>query len=161
MAALGKYLNEHLSGSYAALNLLEALAREHPSSAATYKGLHAGILQNRTTLQRLVSQAGIGRARGMEIAARIASHLALLRFRGHGMKKGSLGLVEALEALELGVHGQTLLWRGLVPHQGRLPEWKNTDFAALLLSAEAQKATVEGLRIQAVAAAFFQAEVNL
>ena len=91
----------------------------------------------------------------MELVARLASHVALVRFRSHGLEQGSWGLVDALEALELGVHGQTLLWRGLLQQQGRVPQWEDSDFAALLRSAEGQKATVEGLRTHAVTAAFF------
>lgn len=160
MTAFGKYLNEHLSGSHAALNLLGALVKGHPAAAGVYMGLHASIRHNRLALEGLMASAGIRQARTMEMTARIASHLALLRFRSHGLEHGCLGLVEALEALELGVEGQMMLWRGLKQHQEKVQPWKGADFEALLGSAAEQKALVENLRTDALRQVFLNDEIT-
>ena len=162
MSPLGKSFNEHLSGSHATLHLHHALIKANPPSAGSNQGLRAGILKNRLTLEKLVDRSGLGRARGMKMISRVASHIALLRFCGQRLDRGGLGPVEALEALEaleaveLGVHGKTLRRRGLHRHQDRVSKWQGEDFEPLLQSAEARKATVESLRFQAVQAAFYQ-----
>ena len=155
MKSLEKYLNEHLAGSGSALGLLEILAEFQHDDAEIYQNLRRGIFQNRLTLESLMHQWGFERSTALEWAAKAVSQLALLRFKYHGIVKGQLGLVEALEALELGVHGQTLLWRSLAEEGSSGLSPSGLDFPALLQSAEAQKAQVERLRLAAVRTAFF------
>ena len=155
MKSLEKYLNEHLAGSGSALGLLETLAEQRHDDAEIYLNLRRGIFQNRLTLESLIHQLGFKRSLALELAAKAVAQLALLRFKHHGLVKGQLGLVEALEALELGVHGQTLLWRSLAEEgPSGLPPL-GLDLPALLQSAEVQKAEVGRLRLAAVRAAFF------
>ncbi len=156
MNSLEKYLNEHLAGSGAALKLLTNLARSNPLHRPSYESLHEGILRNRQTLRLLIEQAGFKRSKTMEITARCGASLAILRLKYHGMENGRLGLVEALEALELGIQGQMLLWNGLTMLTPALPQWKETDFNALRKRAEEQRTTVEILRLEAAHAAFFE-----
>ena len=156
MNPLEKYLNEHLAGSSAAIRLLETLSHGNPSYQSACRTLKHGITRNRRTLEGLLDQAGFKRSLMMECAARLMSEIALLRFRMNGLNAGQLGLLEALEALELGVQGQLILWRGLRNRSGAVKEWEGTDFAALENSAAEQRATVEALRLEAVKAAFFR-----
>ena len=155
MKSLEKYLNEHLAGSGSALGLLETLAEHRHDDAEIYLNLRRGIFQNRLTLENLIHQLGFKRSTPLELAAKAVSQLALFRFKHHGLVIGQLGLVEALEALELGVHGQTLLWRSLAEEGPSGLSPLGMDLPALLQSAEAQKAQVERLRLAAVRAAFF------
>ena len=131
MNALGKYLNEHLAGSGAAIRLLDALPHGNPSHQSACRTLKHGIARNRQTLEGLINQAGFKRSRMMEYAARLMSEMALLRFRMNGLNTGQLGLLEALEAFKLIVEGQMILWRGLRNRSGAVKEWEGTDFAAL------------------------------
>ena len=155
MKSLEKYLNEHLAGSGSALGLLETLAEHQHDDAEIYQTLRRGIFQNRLTLESLMHQWGFKRSTALEWAAKAVSQVALFRFKHHGLVKGQLGLVEALEALELGVHGQTLLWRSLADAVPAGLPASELDLPALLHSAETQKAEVERLRLAAVRAAFF------
>ncbi len=155
MKSLEKYLNEHLAGSGSALGLLETLAEHQHDDAEIYQNLRRGIFQNRLTLESLIHQWGFNRSTPLEWAAKAVSQVALFRFKHHGLVKGQLGLVEALEALELGVHGQTLLWRSLAEAGPAGLPASGLNLPALLQSAETQKAEVERLRLAAVRAAFF------
>ncbi|MES2465777.1 MAG: hypothetical protein V4675_00635 [Verrucomicrobiota bacterium] len=155
MKSLEKYLNEHLAGSGSALGLLETLAAHQHDDAEIYLKLHRGNSQNRLTLESLIHRLGFKRSPPLEWAAKALSQLALFRFKHHGLVKGQLGLVEALEALELGVHGQTLLWRSMSEQSpSGLSAW-GFDFPALFQSAQAQKAQLERLSRAAVRATFF------
>ncbi len=155
MKSLEKYLNEHLAGSGSALGLLETLAEHQNDDSEIYLNLRRGIFQNRLTLESLIHQLGYHRNTPVELAVKAVSQVALLRFKHHGLVKGQLGLVEALEALALGVHGQTLLWRSLAEEGPSGWSPSGVDLPALLQSAEAQKVQVERLRLAAVQAAFF------
>ncbi len=150
MKSLEKYLNEHLAGSGSALGLLETLAAHQHDDAEIYLNLRRDIFQNRLTLESLIQKLGFKRNPALEFTAKAVSQIALFRFKNHGITKGELGLVEALEALELGVHGQSLLWRSLAEQgpSGLIPA--GVDLRALLQSAETQKAQVERLRLAAV-----------
>ena len=154
MKPLEKYLNEHLSGSSAALDLLSALEEKNRSEAAGYRALQMEIYQNRLILKCLIQQAGFGRSKAMEYFAKGTAGMALWRFKHHGLQTGQLGLVEALEALELGVHGQMLLWRSLAEDPIASLFTMEVDFQQLIRSAENQKAKVETLRIAAVRSVF-------
>ncbi len=150
MKSLEKYLNEHLSGSHAALNLLQTLMRMDGPESPRYQQLHDSVGRNQKVLESLIRQAGFKRDRGTEMMAYAGSFLALLRFKSHVLRPGGLGLMEALEALHLGVQGQLLLWNNLLLPGVAVPVWEEDELAALKQSAEAQLATVEGLRLEAV-----------
>ena len=154
MRPLEKYLNEHLSGSSAALDLLSALEEKNSPEAAAYRALQIEINRNRLILKNLIQQAGFGRSKAMEYFAKGAAGMALWRFKHHGLQTGHLGLAEALEALELGVHGQMLLWRTLAEEPIASLFTMEVDFQQLIRSAEHQKVKVEALRMSAVRSVF-------
>ncbi len=150
MNSLQKYLNQHLSGSHAALNLLQTLVRMNGPETHHYQQLHDSVAKNQMALAALLRQAGFPRDRATELAAPAGSFLAVLRFKTHGLRTGGLGLMEALEALQLGVQGQLLLWNNVLLPGVAVPPWKKEDLAALRQSAEEQLYMVEALRVKAV-----------
>lgn len=60
----------------------------------------------------------------------------------------SLGTFEALEFLELGIHGKLALWRALAVVAEYDSRLKNTDFVLLASRAETQHALVEERRLE-------------
>lgn len=153
MQPLEKYMNEHLSGSSAALRLLSTLAENHREDHAFYDSLKAGIKHNRLQLIELLRLSGFSRSAWLEIAGNCVATVAQLRFKTAGLQPGKMGLLEALEALELGVQGQCLLWKSLQTIAPDFPAWREIDFNALLTAAKAQKESVEIRRLQAATAA--------
>lgn len=154
---LAKYLNDHLSGSVAALNLLDTLTESDPQDAEFYRQLHTEISGNRETLLKMIRSAGFHRAYWLERAAALTSAVGQWRLRWHGLSAGHLGLLEALEVLELGIQGQALLWRCLKENAGPLGLWENVDFDSLITSAETQRNQVENHRLTAARRAFLAA----
>lgn len=142
-------MNEHLSGSSAALRLLGTLAENHREDHAFYDSLKAGIKHNRLQLIELFRLSGFSRSSWMEVAGSCAATLVQLRFKANGLHPGKLGLLEALEALELGVQGQCLLWKTLQSLAPGFPAWREFDFDALRNAAHSQKQAVENRRLQA------------
>lgn len=153
MQPLEKYLNEHLSGSSAALRLLSTLADNHREERTFYEALKAGITHNRLQLIELLRLSGFSRSAWLEVASTCVATLGRLRVKAAGLRPGELGLLEALEALELGVHGQCLLWKTLQRLAPDYPAWREFDFDSLHTAATLQKQSVENKRIQAATAA--------
>lgn len=156
MKNLERYLKDHLSGSAAALSLLEALAETDTGDAEFHLGLRGEIEQNRATLLNLLESAGFQRSHWQERMAAAASTAGQLRLRWQGLSPGHSGLLEALEVLELGIQGQLLLWRSLKETGPALGLWTDTDFDSLITSAESQKNRVEARRMIAAKRAFSQ-----
>jgi hypothetical protein len=156
MKNLERYLNDHISGSAAALSLLETLAKTDIADAEFHLGLREEIDQNRATLLKLLHSAGFHRGRWQERMAALASTAGQMRLRWQGLSPGHSGLMEALEVLELGIQGQLLLWRCLRETAPALGLWADTDFESLITSAESQKNRVEARRMIAAKRAFTQ-----
>ncbi|RYD28520.1 MAG: hypothetical protein EOP86_23005 [Verrucomicrobiaceae bacterium] len=154
MKNLERYLNDHISGSAAALSLLETLAETDAADAEFHLGLRREIDQNRAILLKLIESAGFHRRHWQERMAAAASAAGQLRLRWQGLSPGHSGLLEALEVLELGIHGQLLLWRCLKDTAPALGLWADTDFESLITSAESQKNRVEARRMIAAKRAF-------
>ncbi|MDB6071969.1 MAG: hypothetical protein JWL81_3140, partial [Verrucomicrobiales bacterium] len=144
--------------SSAALRLLTTLSENHREEHAFYDSLKAGIRHNRLQLIELLRLAGFSRSAWLELAAKSVATLAQLRFKASGLRTGHLGLLEALEALELGVQGQCLLWKTLKPLSAGIPAWREIDFDALLTAADSQKKSLEEHRFQAGMAALTSTE---
>jgi len=69
-------------------------------------------------------------------------------------KNGSrLGTFEALEFLELGIHGKWALWRALAAAAPRDPRLQGMDYECLTGLAEKQHSDVEQRRLEAALAA--------
>lgn len=154
MKLLEKYLNDHLSGSAAALSLLRTLADSDSRESVFYLKLRDDIAENRKILTQMMRAAGFQRRHWLEHFAALTSAAGQLRLRWQGLSAGHLGLVEALEILELGIQGQLLLWRCLKETGPALGLWDDVDFAGLIASAETQRNQVETRRLTAAKRAF-------
>lgn len=156
MKPLEQYLNDHLAGSGAALSLLGVLAENDPQDRAFYLGLEEDIARNRQLLIKLIRAQGFRRDRWLEMIGKSTAAAGQLRLRWHGLSAGQLGLVEALEMLGLGIHGQVLLWitlKEMAPLLIPAPDW-DWDFDRLIAGAETMGGQVETRRGLAAKRAF-------
>jgi hypothetical protein len=78
----------------------------------------------------------------------LAEKFARAKLSMAGQKKGQLGLVEALEALVLGVTGKQLLWRALNASIGSSPLLRGVDLTKLEERAIEQIERLEERRIE-------------
>jgi hypothetical protein len=146
---LATYINDHLAGSTYAIDLVEFMRD-------TYEGQELGqfaawllaeIEADREVLQGLAERVGGGSSKAKELTAWLGKKVSRLKL-GHGANNG-LGLFEALEFLEIGIHGKLELWRAFAAVAPANPRLRGVDFEHLASRAEKQREEVEKRRLQA------------
>jgi hypothetical protein len=148
------YLNDHLAGSVAALELIEHLIKRY--SGQPLEGFLADLYQNikadQDALGKLLGDAEQKQGFFRRIAAWIGEKLVRPKFKIAGEEAGGLGLVQALETLVLGIHGKQLLWRALATSDW--PGANDVDLVRLEQRAIDQEKRVEEKRLAAAREAF-------
>jgi hypothetical protein len=149
---LAIYLNDHLAGSVAGVELARRATDHHAGTAAVkvLAGVRDEIEADRQTLRDLMSALDIGTSHYKPIAAWVLERLGRLKPNGHLLSESPLSSVVEFEGLLLGVTGKMLLWRALDASLETVPGF---DFTALAERAESQRERLEGLRLEAVAQA--------
>ena len=151
---LGTYLNDHLAGSEAGLQLIARLAEGYPNTefAQGMTALHAEITQDQQALQRLLEQVAGGGSTIKQVAGWVAEKLTRLKL---GLTTAEpLALFEALEALSLGILGKRALWRALSVIAADTLNVSDVNLADLERRALDQWERVEAWRLSAAERAF-------
>src|SRR5256714_6252178 len=112
---LAAYLNDHLAGSVAAIELIDDLinASKDESLKIFLADLKREIESDQKILEQLIERAGESESGFRKAAAWVSEKAARAKFKIAGEDLGGLGLVQALEMLALGIRGKELLWRSL------------------------------------------------
>ena len=149
------YLNDHLAGSVAALELLDYLIRLRRGTEGerALAAVRTEVEEDQQTLQSLLGEVGGKESRVRQAAAWLTEKLAQAKLRLDEPGSGELQTLEALEALALGIQGKAALWRALAAASIRLPLDRHLDFATLEKRAQNQYQRIDGLRLQAAPAA--------
>jgi hypothetical protein len=149
---LATYLNDHLAGAVAGLELARRATDHHAGTAAgrVLAGVRDEIEADRETLRALMAALDIGESRVKPIAAWVLERLGRLKLNGELLGESPLGPVIELEGLVTGITGKMLLWRALDASLEAVPGF---DFAALAERAGSQRERVEPLRLEAAARA--------
>ncbi|HEX5385454.1 MAG TPA: hypothetical protein VFW66_02010 [Gemmatimonadales bacterium] len=151
---LASYLNDHLAGSVAAIELLEHLTKHAggPTERDFFAGLRADIASDQEVLKEILNRVGGSESELRKAGAWISEKASRLKLR---LEDGAgLSRLEALETLALGITGKMGLWRVLSMLSDRRPELVGVDYARLEQFAERQHADVEARRLEAAQAAF-------
>jgi hypothetical protein len=156
---LAIYLNDHLAGSLAAVELLERLEAVYPGTdmARFFASLRNEIVADRAQLQDLMNRLQIAESRPRRASALITNKLTELKLLLDDKAAGPLRMLESLEAVGIGIDGKLALWRALNAAtivnsalRGML------DYERLLRRAREQRDAVEILRLEAARVAFKQ-----
>ena len=147
---LATYLNDHLSGSVVALELLEHLESSYAGTPLEtfFKDLTAEITADREKLEGLMSQLEIAESRPRKASAWVTEKITALKLLVDDPVDGDLRLFESLEALSLGIEGKRGLWLALAALAERSPQMRVLDYQELISRAEAQRSRVEEKRIE-------------
>ncbi len=150
---LHTYLNDHLAGSVAAIELLDDLIEHHSEDrfAKTFRDWRDEIQADQETLRNLIRKLGAEKSAMRKAGAWVAEKFSRIKV---GDVDESAGLLQALEALALGITGKRLLWRSLAAIAANFPALQGTDFSELEKRAQDQFERVETLRIQMAREAF-------
>ncbi|HWO30617.1 MAG TPA: hypothetical protein VNO32_17615 [Candidatus Acidoferrum sp.] len=154
---LAIYLQDHLAGASLAIELLKSMRDQHSGAplgdfAAT---LLAEIEADHDVLRALAERTGSGSSAVKELGAWLTEKVS--RVKLSRQSENDLKTFEALEFLQLGIHGKWALWRALDAVAARDVRLQGTDFAKLIARAEIQEAEVEHRRLEAARAAFSSA----
>ena len=148
---LTTYLNDHLGGASAAIQLLDKLVESSgtPEAAKFFSGIRAEIKEDITVLEDLIRKLGGSPGGLRELGGWIAAKAVSLKLMLDDPAGGGLQRFEAIEALVLGIHGKSRLWRALAAVAPVLPELQGLDFKTLEARADDQHARMEARRLEA------------
>jgi hypothetical protein len=145
--ALVTYLNDHLGGSAAALQLLEHLVdREPGESKAFFAGLLEDVSADRATLEDIIHRLGDSSAVRV-MGGWLLEKANRVKLMWDDPSGNALKELEALELLQIGIHGKASLWRALRRVSPRIAALRDVDFRRLEQRADEQHARVEARRL--------------
>jgi hypothetical protein len=154
---LATYLNDHLAGTEAALELLDHLEKEHAGTqiAMLAAGLREDIAADRRELESLMARLEIAQSASRKATAWLSEKATQLKLRlDDPQEGGNLRLLEIFEALSLGIEGKRLLWRSLKTAAVYNPELQGTDYQKLENRADEQRIGLEPFRMGAAKGTF-------
>jgi hypothetical protein len=156
--SLSTYLNDHLAGSVAALELLELLAelQRGTDREQLFRSLRGEVEEDQKVLQQVLIKLGGKESRVRKAAAWLTEKIGEAKLKLDDPGNGELRVLEALETLGLGILGKQALWRALAATADRLPQVQDLDFQRLQRRATQQHERVEAQRIQAARSALVQ-----
>ena len=150
---LHTYLNDHLAGSVAAIELLDDLIKHHSEDrfGKIFRDLRDEIKSDQETLRNLIRKLGAEESAVRKAGAWLAEKFSRVKI---GDADDSAELLQALEGLALGISGKQRLWRSLAAIEANFPALQGSDFSELEKRAHDQFERVERLRMQMVCEAF-------
>jgi hypothetical protein len=151
---LAIYLNDHLAGSIAALQLVDRLRRVCVGTdrEQLFLSLREEIEQDQQILKELLQSVGGNESKLRKAAAWVTEKVGEAKLELDDTGNGQLRLLEGLETLGLGIQGKLGLWRALSAASS--PEVGALDLPRLERRALDQLARVEAQRLQVARAAF-------
>lgn len=151
---LAIYLNDHLAGATGGVELARRARASNRGAklGEALEGICTEIEADRATLERVMEQLNVKRNTAKVAGAWAAEKLGRLKLNGRLRGYSPLSRVIELEMLHIGVTGKIQLWQALEETQSsRLAQF---DLPGLTERAEAQRATIERLRLDAAREAF-------
>jgi hypothetical protein len=154
--ALRRYLEDHLAGSVAALQLMETLADHARGRPLEQKlrGLHYEVIEEQERLKAILARLDGEESSLKRATAWLTEKLHRGRLALVERADPALALLEGLESLALGLQGKLALYRALEDIAPDEPRLGGYPFAALQARTMIQHAMVEQERMAAARAAF-------
>jgi hypothetical protein len=153
-SSLITYLNDHLAGSVAALQLVDHLLEQQPLGAdPQLRAIRGEIQEDQKVLQGILKSVGGKESPVRKAAAWLTEQVGQAKLRLDDSGSGNLRVLEALEALSLGIQGKASLWRALATVKDIRPGLDRADFRRLERRAQHQFDRVDALRLRAARAA--------
>lgn len=145
---LATYLNDHLAGSVAALELLDHLieATDDIEDQSFLGVLRRGVADDQEVLRKILKRVDASESMTRKAGAWLMEKIARAKLRFDGPKESPFGRMEAMEALLVGITGKRALWLALA---SSVEELRDFRFGDLVRQAEQQMEAVEAKRIEA------------
>jgi hypothetical protein len=149
------YLQDHLAGSTAAIELLENL--EKNSLTGNDKLLIAKLLEeiqaDRQELENLMQRWNVSTQTLRSAVAWLSEKALRVKLRLDDFKGDQLGLLESFEIVATGIHGKQSLWQALEAAAVDAERLRGPDYQRLIARAIDQRQRIEELRLKAARAA--------
>jgi hypothetical protein len=145
------YLNDHLAGSVAALELLEHIESAHAGTPLERFAaeLRADVEADREELVKLMERLQVAESRTRKATAWLAEKVTEFKLRVDDPSDGALRLLETLDAVGIGIDGKRALWLALAASAEDAPWLRIADYDRLTARAEDQRNRVEVVRLAA------------
>ncbi len=152
---LDSYLNDHMAGSAAAVELVERIAANNEGTplADHMERLRQEIEADQATLAEVIEGLGVTPSKPKQVAGKVLETLSRFRLNERVTGSADVSRLMELETLSLGIEGKAELWRALQQVKALRPELAGFDLDALVLRATAQRSALEPFRLQAAAQA--------
>jgi hypothetical protein len=153
---LGTYLNDHLAGAAAGVELAEKLASTYEGTpfGAAVAAVAEEIKVDRETLNGLMERLGIGRSPAKQATGWVVEKVTRLRFNQRLTGSEDLTRLLETETLSLGIEGKAAMWLALKDLDGLDGELGRADFDRLVFRARQQREALEPYRLEAATGAF-------
>lgn len=157
---LSIYLNDHLAGSVAAIDLLDHLLADDPAPALERElvDLQSALQLEQRTLRTVIDAIG-SESKLSQAMAWVGEKVARLKVGYGAADAGNLRRFEALETLALGFCGRRLLWHTLAYLCEQEALHSELDFRELERKAGEDAEKLERLRLDAALGALTQSTV--
>jgi hypothetical protein len=143
---LGIYLNDHLAGATAGLELARRLRESNeddPEFGPVLAEVCTEVEDDRETLEAVMARLEVGQSRLKPAAALLGERLGRLKPNGRLWSYSPLSRLDELELLQIGVVGKRRLWRALEHTQA-------DALSGFALGALAERATSQLRRLEAL-----------
>jgi hypothetical protein len=154
--SLGVYLNDHLGGSFAGVEIAEKLRSRNEGTpfGGVLNDLVLEIKEDRATLENLMDRLGIERSPSKLSAGGSIGKLSRLRTTKQLTGSAELSRLMDIESLSLGLEGKHAMWRELQEVAEMDQRLASTDLEGLADRARRQRETLEPYRLQCATMAF-------
>ncbi|MEY2540687.1 MAG: hypothetical protein QOI22_289 [Verrucomicrobiota bacterium] len=149
MEKLATYLNDHIAGSVAAIELLDHLIKEQAGKRLEkfLVDIRDEVNADQEVLRELIRKLAVEESPVRKAGAWMVEKLGRAKITFGGDDPGGLGLLQAFEGLALGITGKKLLWRALSTIEANAPQLQGIDLERLEQRAQEQFERVEKERL--------------
>ncbi|MDJ0386052.1 hypothetical protein [Streptomyces sp. G-G2] len=153
---LGLYLNDHLAGATAGVDLLKRTAKSHRGGplGPQLERLAREVAQDRASLKEMMRSLGVPERRSRAALGWLGEKAGRLKLNGRLLSRSPLSDVLELEAMRLGVQGKRSCWLSLRTLADSDERIDTQRLARLLERADKQAETLEDLRTMSAARVF-------
>ena len=146
---LATYLDDHLAGSAAAIELVERWRARGVSAAVTalLEELEEELRTDQQTLIDVRARLGSAPSVAKPIAGWLAEKIARLKLAFVSEAAERFAALESLELLQTGIQGKRAMWALLQELTARQPRLQGVDYGVLILRAQAQYTRLDEKRM--------------
>lgn len=149
--SLRVYLNDHLAGAEAGLQLARDCLAHNPTGPLSFflSELVSEIDEDHKVLKDVYARVHSAENLPKKAMTWLLSKVSRLKLEDAFSKYTDLTRLEELEGLALGIHGKRKLWAALEAARGTDERFRDVDFQALQQRARRQHDRIEHRRLEA------------